>query len=109
MFSTEPDRHGSAKKRRITRKQSEAEAASKRRKTAARRNTITGKLHFTVTEKYLHLRYFTKPIYDFLSNKLHVGSESEDNSDAIVTHKSQRPSKSHQYNFLVQLGMYKFL
>ncbi|XP_031640505.1 AT-rich interactive domain-containing protein 4B [Contarinia nasturtii] len=32
-----------------------------------------------------------------------TGSESEDNSDAITTHKVQRPSKSHQYNFLVQL------
>lgn len=34
-----------------------------------------------------------------------VGSESEDNSDAITPHKLQRPSKHYQYNFLVQLGM----
>lgn len=42
MPALEPDRTGSAKKRRCTRKQSEAEVASKRRKNAARRNTQTG-------------------------------------------------------------------
>lgn len=41
---TEPDRTGSSKKRRCTRKQSEAETATKRRKATARRNTNTGNM-----------------------------------------------------------------
>lgn len=46
----------------------------------------------------------THTAYTLFVLNMFAGSESEDNSDPIA-HKLQRPSKSHQYNFLVQLGM----
>lgn len=115
---TEPDRTGSAKKRRCTRKQSEVETATKRRKATARRNTSTGNIPAQINSNisgtyYMwifcqfphktrsHTTYFA--LYCFVLLLL-AGSESEDNSDPINSHKLQRPSKSHQYNFLVQLG-----
>lgn len=129
MFcNLEPDRTGSSKKRRCTRKQSEAETATKRRKATARRNTNTGNMPVQINSNisgtfsidfyficilsiYLvahadgHTPNHTRIAYTLFVLNMFAGSESEDNSDPINSHKLQRPSKSHQYNFLVQLGM----
>lgn len=64
----EPDRTGSSKKRRITRKQSEAETATKRRKATARRNTNTGNMPVQINSNIsgtYHILYFILFVYSF--------------------------------------------
>lgn len=92
-----PHRTVSPKKRRSTRKQAEIELAAKRRKTAARRNTNTGKL----ANSAIHTRQASTNASMFVY--IAADSDSEDTSD-LNGGSRMRPSKNVQYNFLVQLG-----
>lgn len=102
LFFKEQDRTISPKKRPRTRKQSESEPISKRRKPLARRNTITGNNCSVFLPNMVHESLFeNSQVFSFEI----TGSDSEDNSDINATQRVQRPSKTCQYNFLVQLGM----
>lgn len=100
---SEQDRAVSPKKRRGARKQSESDHTTKRRKASGRRNTITGMQRLKSKQPISSML-----TVDFAFTSFATGSDSEDNSDVNATQRSlQRPSKSCQYNFLVQLGKFK--